>query len=95
MTALTSLLDSEPAVAAAGAGLLADALRAQGAEVTQADWRPPPPGTGAALVRVAADTRTGAANDLALERLVSEHRHDDECQYDAKELIRTDHGGAR
>jgi len=48
-TTLRGLLNGEPAVVTAGVGLLADALRAQAAQVTEVDWRPPMAGTEADL----------------------------------------------
>jgi succinyl-CoA synthetase alpha subunit len=68
---LRGLLSAEPVVATAGVTLLADALRAQAVQVTEADWRPPMPGTERDLVAVAADRRRADANALAFERLTS------------------------
>jgi hypothetical protein len=39
-TPLRGLLGREPSIVTAGIGLLADALRAQAAQVTEVDWRP-------------------------------------------------------
>ncbi|MFG1942943.1 DUF1116 domain-containing protein [Nonomuraea sp. NPDC048826] len=66
-----TLLDGPPRVITAGAGLLADALREQAADVTGVAWRPPLAGTADALARVLADPRSQAANDLAVRRLTS------------------------
>ena len=52
-----------------GVGLLADALRAQGADVTEVDWQPPMPGTEADLATVAGDPRRAEANAVALRRV--------------------------
>jgi hypothetical protein len=68
---LAALLGAEPHVVAAGAGLLADALRAQAVPVEQVDWRPPAVGSAAALARVMADPRRAAANATAVERMLS------------------------
>ncbi|MHB1475527.1 MAG: hypothetical protein ACYCV4_18265, partial [Dermatophilaceae bacterium] len=54
-TPLRGLLNREPSVVTAGAGLLADALRAQAAQVIEVDWRPPMPGTEADLAKVMND----------------------------------------
>ncbi len=55
MNDLHGLLARDPAVAAAGIGILADAVAAQGAAVTRVDWHPPVPGTEEALAVLAAD----------------------------------------
>lgn len=68
---LGGLLAADPEVVTAGAGLLADALRAQAVPVTEVDWRPPWPGVGAALAKVLADPRREAANALALARMTA------------------------
>src|SRR5436190_13659882 len=52
-----------------GVGLLADALRAQGADVTEVDWQPPMPGTEDDLATVAGDPRRPDANAEALRRV--------------------------
>ncbi len=70
-TPLRGLLNGEPSVVTAGAGLLADALRAQAAQVTEVDWRPPMRGTEADLAQVMSDPRREAANVLAVSRLMS------------------------
>ncbi|MEP6697239.1 MAG: DUF1116 domain-containing protein [Pseudonocardiales bacterium] len=72
MTApLHGLLASEPAVAAAGIDLLADALDAQAVPVERVDWRPPLAGSEAALDRVMADPRRAAGNRTALDRVLA------------------------
>jgi hypothetical protein len=68
---LHGLLTSEPEVATAGVSLFADALRAQAVPVTEADWRPPMPGTEQDLATVLADTRRAAANAEAVRRMVA------------------------
>jgi hypothetical protein len=59
-------------IATAGLDLMADALRAQGADVTAVDWRPPAGGEPelvGALAAAYGDPRIDAANARALERL--------------------------
>jgi Protein of unknown function (DUF1116) len=58
----------EPRVVTMGVDLLADALAAQTVEVRRIDWRPPLEGD--ALVRVLADPRRQAANELALAAML-------------------------
>ena len=58
----------EPRVVTMGVDLLADALAAQTVEVRRIDWRPPL--VGDALVRVLADPRRQAANELALAAML-------------------------
>ena len=70
-TPLRGLLSRDPSVVTAGVGLFADALRAQAAQVTEVDWRPPMQGTEADLARVMNDPRREAANAHALARLMS------------------------
>src|SRR6478672_733294 len=70
-TPLHGLLSTEPSVVTAGVGLFADALRAQAAQVTEVDWRPPMEGTESDLARVMADPRREAANRTAVSRLMS------------------------
>src|SRR6478672_935361 len=67
-TPLHGLLSGEPSVVTAGVGLFADALRAQAAQVTEVDWRPPMDGTEADLARVMADPRREKANRTAVSR---------------------------
>ncbi len=68
---LHGLLASDPAVATAGAGLLADALREQAVPVTEADWQPPMIGTAEHLRTVLADRRRSTANAEALQRMTA------------------------
>ena len=72
---MTDLLHRPPHVIAAGIGLLADAAAAQAAQVTRVDWAPPMPGTEADLAAVLADPRRGAANALALQRMLAVRAH--------------------
>ncbi|MFI0716696.1 DUF1116 domain-containing protein [Streptomyces inhibens] len=65
------LLDRDPVVVAAGAGLFADALTAQAVPVTRVDWRPPLPGTADDLARVLADPRREQANRTAVDRMLA------------------------
>ena len=69
---MSDLLSREPVVVAAGASLLADALRAQAVEVGEVAWQPPvgPPATAGHLARVMADPRRVEANRTALERML-------------------------
>ncbi|UYM06136.1 YlbE family protein [Solicola gregarius] len=57
-------------IAAAGAGLLADALDAQAVEVTRVDWQPPMDGTAADLATVATDPRRRDANARAARAML-------------------------
>jgi Protein of unknown function (DUF1116) len=68
---LRGLLSREPSIVTAGVGLLADALRAQAAQVTEVDWRPPMAGTEADLDTVMSDPRRASANATAVSRLMS------------------------
>ena len=70
-TPLHGLLGTDPSVVTAGVGLFADALRAQAAQVTEVDWRPPMEGTEADLARVMADPRREEANRTAVSRLMA------------------------
>jgi hypothetical protein len=72
---LHALLQPDPPVVAAGVELLADAIRAQGGQVTTVDWRPPVRGTQAALAAVAADPRTPEANVTAVSRMLAARPH--------------------
>ncbi len=71
MSDLRHLLDDVPVVATAGTDLLADSIEQQGARVVRSDWRPPVPGTEAALAKLAADGRNPAANQTAIERMLA------------------------
>jgi len=68
---LRGLLSREPSIVTAGVGLLADALRAQAAQVTEVAWQPPMPGSEADLAKVMCDPRREAANATAVSRLMS------------------------
>ncbi|MCA1782929.1 MAG: DUF1116 domain-containing protein [Dermatophilaceae bacterium] len=68
---LRGLLETEPVVATAGVGLLADALREQAVVVSEAEWQPPLEGTEADLARVMGDPRRVAANALAAQRMTA------------------------
>lgn len=63
-----SLLD-EPSVVAVGAPLLADAVRSQGLNLSEVEWRPPPASVASALDRIAGDPRRPAANEAAVSKL--------------------------
>jgi hypothetical protein len=69
--ATVPLLGGEPTVASVGVATFARAIEDQAADVSTVDWRPPPPGTEADLVRVAADDRRAAANRLAVRRMLA------------------------
>jgi hypothetical protein len=60
-----------PAVVAAGVDVLSAALRAQGAQVHDVDWRPPGFGDPADLAALALDPRRAAANRTAVERVLA------------------------
>ncbi|SFP71602.1 Protein of unknown function [Geodermatophilus dictyosporus] len=66
-----NLLEGPPAVVAAGVDVFSAALRAQGAEVTDVDWRPPAFGDPADLAALALDPRRAAANRTAVERVLA------------------------
>lgn len=68
---LNNLLTTEPAVAAAGVDLFAQALRDQAVAVTAVEWQPPMAGTDADLATVMGDTRREAANAEALRRITT------------------------
>ena len=69
--ALRGLLATEPAVAAAGVSLFADALRSQAVNVTETVWKPPLDGTQDDLYTVLADSRRVDANSQAFSRMVA------------------------
>ena len=71
MTTLGGLLDGPPAIVAAGVDVFSDALRAQGADVHDVEWRPPHFGDPADLAALALDRRRAAANRTAVERLLA------------------------
>ena len=68
---LGGLLSAPPAIVAAGVDVFSDALRAQGAEVHDVDWRPPGFGDPADLAAIALDPRRAAANRTAVERVLA------------------------
>ncbi|MCZ2858666.1 DUF1116 domain-containing protein [Blastococcus sp. VKM Ac-2987] len=68
---LGNLLSGPPSIVAAGVDVFSDALRAQGAEVADVDWRPPGFGDPADLAALALDSRRAAANRTAVERLLA------------------------
>lgn len=72
---LGGLLSREPRVVAAGVDVLADALEQQAVPVERVDWRPPPPGTDAALAAVLGDPGHAEANRRAVERMVTARPH--------------------
>src|SRR5579884_2840878 len=55
-----------------GADLFADAIEAQGVNVTRVAWRPPA-GDARALAKLLADPSVDAANALAVERMLAAH----------------------
>ncbi|MER7546000.1 DUF1116 domain-containing protein [Actinomadura sp.] len=72
---LGGLLSREPRVVAAGVEVLAEALADQAVPVEAVDWRPPPPGTEAALAAVLGDPRRADANERAVRRMVTARPH--------------------
>ncbi|RFU20261.1 DUF1116 domain-containing protein [Geodermatophilus marinus] len=68
---MSDLLSAAPTVVAAGVDVFSGALRAQGAEVHDVDWRPPGLGDPADLAALALDPRRAVANRTAVERLVA------------------------
>ncbi len=62
---LGGLLSAPPAIVAAGVDVFSDALRAQGADVHDVDWRPPGFGDPADLAALALDRRRAAAHRTA------------------------------
>jgi hypothetical protein len=68
---LQDLLSGPPTVVAAGVDVFSDALRAQGTQVHDIDWRPPGFGDPADLAAIALDPRRAAANRTAVERLLA------------------------
>jgi hypothetical protein len=69
------ILEGPPAVVAAGVDVFSAALRAQGAQVTDVDWRPPAFGDPADLAALALDPRRAAANRTAVERVLAAGSH--------------------
>ena len=72
---LGGMLSSAPTVVAAGVDVFSDALRAQGADVRDVDWRPPGFGDPGDLTALALDPRRAAANRTAVERLMAAGSH--------------------
>jgi hypothetical protein len=68
---LGGLLDAPPVVVAAGVDVFSDALRAQGAEVHDVDWRPPGFGSAEDIADLALDPRRASANRVAVERILA------------------------
>src|SRR4051812_50121267 len=64
---LGGLLAAPPAIVAAGVDVFSDALRAQGADVRDIDWRPPIFGDPPHLSALAPDPRPPVANPAPLE----------------------------
>ncbi|MGI5321786.1 DUF1116 domain-containing protein [Actinomadura nitritigenes] len=72
---LGGLLTRDPRVVAAGVDVLADALAGQAVPVERVDWRPPPPGTAAALAAVLGDPGHADANAEAVRRMTTARPH--------------------
>jgi hypothetical protein len=73
---VADLLGRPIAVANAGVDLFADELERQGVSVDRVEWRPPEPGTGEALARLALEAaQIARANDEAVERIESAQPH--------------------
>lgn len=68
---LGGLLAAPPSIVAAGVEVFSTALRAQGAGVTDVDWRPPGFGSADDLAQLALDPRRAAANRVAVERVLA------------------------
>jgi hypothetical protein len=68
---LGGLLSAPPTVVAAGVAVFSDALRVQGADVHDVDWRPPGFGDPADLAALALDPRRNVANRVAVERILA------------------------
>jgi hypothetical protein len=68
---LGGLLSGPPVVVAAGVDVFSDALRAQGAEVHDVDWRPPGFGSPEDIADLALDPRRALANRVAVERILA------------------------
>lgn len=68
---LGGLLAGPPAIVAAGVDVFSDALRAQGADVTDVEWRPPTLADAEDLTTLALDPRRAAANRTAVERVLA------------------------
>ncbi len=68
---LSDLLSAPPSIVAAGVDVFSGALRAQGVEVADVDWRPPAIGDAGDLTALALDPRRAAANRTAVERVLA------------------------
>src|SRR3954463_3651970 len=68
---LGGLLATPPAIVAAGVEVFSSALREQGADVTDVDWRPPGFGSADDLAQLALDPRRAGANRVAVERVLA------------------------
>jgi hypothetical protein len=68
---LGGLLSGPPAVVAAGVDVFSDALRTQGVEVHDVDWRPPGFGSAGDIADLALDPRRASANRTAVERILA------------------------
>ena len=69
------LLSAPPRIVTAGVELFDDALAAQGVHADTVSWRPPEPGTEAALAAIASDPRTPDANARAVAALLTARPH--------------------
>jgi Protein of unknown function (DUF1116) len=68
---LGGLLSAPPAIVAAGVAVFSDALRAQGVDVHDMEWRPPHFGTPEDIAALALDPRRASANRVAVERVMA------------------------
>jgi hypothetical protein len=68
---LGGLLSAPPAIVAAGVDVFSDALRAQGVDVHDVDWRPPGFGSAEDIADLALDPRRASANRTAVERILA------------------------
>jgi hypothetical protein len=71
MSDLSNLLDTDPAVATAGADMLADSIEQQGSAVSRADWQPPQSEAATALATLTADGRMADANLTAIGQMLA------------------------
>ncbi|MGY1841646.1 MULTISPECIES: DUF1116 domain-containing protein [unclassified Modestobacter] len=72
---MNPLLSAAPAIVAAGVEVFSSAVRAQGASVTDVDWRPPGFGAAEDIAQLALDQRRASANRTAVERLLAAGSH--------------------
>lgn len=70
---MTATADGEPVVVTVGAALLSHALEEQGVATVPVDWRPPEPGSEAALTTVMLDPRSATANQQAVAGMLAAH----------------------